>query len=112
LSNGDSQQRSRLPLRSGENPALFQRHDGTCSYVLHLNGNDGASEGGLCGRAGGNPSTGTGVFGTWTYEQVLGTGQVERWHHDALVWDKDGIPNVDDRTRTIALFLDGKLNYS
>ena len=100
-------------LKWGENPALLEIHDDNCSYILHLNGNDGSSnggKGGLCGRAGGHASAGTGVFGTWTYEQVLGKGQVERWHHYALVWDKDGIPGVDDGTRTIALFLDGKLN--
>jgi len=97
-------------LKWGENPALLKIHDGKCSYIIHLNGNDGASNGGLCGRAGGNASAGTGVFGTWTYEQVLGPGQIEQWHHYALVWDKNGIPGVDDGTRTIALFLDGKLN--
>jgi hypothetical protein len=64
-----------VALKSGENPALFKIHDGTCSYIMHLNANDGASKGGLCGRAGGNSSAGTGVFGTWTYEQVLARGR-------------------------------------
>ncbi|MCB0062366.1 MAG: thrombospondin type 3 repeat-containing protein, partial [Caldilineaceae bacterium] len=100
-----------VQLRWGENPSLIKATDsiGT-NFGVHLNGNDGAANGGLCGRAGFRYTSGTGTYGTWTYEQVLGVGQAEAWHHYALVWRKDGIPGVDNGTRRITVFLDGQAN--
>jgi len=78
--------------------------------MVALNGNNGSpvGAGGLCGRAIG--SCGTGVFGSWTYEQVYGSGQVEEWHHYALVWSNDTLPGVDNGTRKVAVYLDGELD--
>ncbi len=97
-------------LAWGGNPLFVHISDGSYSgYAMHLNGNDGAGNGGLCGGAGHSTATGTGSFGSWTYEQVLGAGQVEEWHHFALVWNHDGIPGVDNGSRKVAVFLDGEL---
>jgi hypothetical protein len=96
-------------LAWGQNPTLIRAGSATHHYLLHFNGNDGASRGGLCANAVGG--AGTGQFGTWTYTQVLGAGTVADWHHYALVWDKDGIAGLDGRP-TVAVFLDGRLHCS
>jgi hypothetical protein len=96
-------------LAWGSNPAFVQADDGFRSWVLQLNGNDGTGAGGLCGMVS-RFEAGTGLFGFWTYEQVLGAGAVSEWHHYALVWSQAGIPGVGDGTRKVAVFLDGVLN--
>ncbi|MFM7580444.1 MAG: hypothetical protein ACKO5Q_26370, partial [Microcystaceae cyanobacterium] len=56
-------------------------------------------------------STGTGSWaweGGWTYENVLGTGSVDQWHHYVFQWDKNGIAGLGDKT--LAIFVDGNLN--
>jgi hypothetical protein len=80
------------------------------NFNIGLNSNDGTGNGGLTAVAGGWFTTGTGSYGSWTYEQVLGVGQAGDWHHYALVWNKDGIPGVADGTKKLAVFLDGELN--
>ncbi|MBI1929618.1 hypothetical protein HYR99_35895 [Candidatus Poribacteria bacterium] len=50
------------------------------AYEIGFNSNDGAGNGGLVGNAGTGFYTGTGSFGSWTYEQVLGIGKQEDWH--------------------------------
>ncbi|MBN2172051.1 MAG: hypothetical protein JW819_12100, partial [Candidatus Krumholzibacteriota bacterium] len=88
-----------------DNPA------GQTQYILGLVENDGLGGGGMVGHAGCRFTTSTGEWSThWPWEDVLGAGQVELWHHYALVWDEDGIPGVDDGTRKVALFLDGQLH--
>jgi hypothetical protein len=94
----------------GAFPELVAARDGNTVYEVHLNCNDGASSGGVCGRAGHLFNAGTGYFGSWTYSQVLGAGQEEMWHHYALVWNANGIAGVGDGTRKVAVFLDGVLN--
>ncbi len=96
-------------LAWGANPAFFHAGDDTTFFTISLNGNDGLGGGGLSGRAG-PPDTATGGFGSWTYEQVLGAGQVTDWHHYALVWENNGIVGVDNGTRQVAVYLDGTLN--
>ncbi|RPJ23322.1 MAG: hypothetical protein EHM35_17380, partial [Planctomycetaceae bacterium] len=78
-------------LQWGQNPAFVSINSTNppASWLVHLNGNDGGGNGGLCGGVGYNLLAGTGVFGTWTYERVLGAGQVEAWHHYALAWDEN-----------------------
>jgi small nuclear ribonucleoprotein (snRNP)-like protein len=97
-------------LAWGENPALVTTRVPGRNFGIHLNGNDGTGNGGLCGWAGSCGTVGTDVFGTWTYERVLGTGKTEQWHHYALVWDKNGIAGIGDGQKKLAIFLDGKLN--
>jgi beta-lactamase regulating signal transducer with metallopeptidase domain len=113
-------------LHAGQRPALIQIFDRKTAFGIHFNGNDGFSNGGLCGWAGKGGYCGTGSFGRWQYESVLGKGNVDGWHHYALVWDKNGLgrstidkgrysPNrVDDavKDKTFAVYLDGKLNTS
>jgi hypothetical protein len=96
-------------LAWGSNPAFIQADDGFRSWVLQLNGNDGTGAGGLCGMVS-RFEAGTGLYGTWSYEQVLGAGAVADWHHYALVWNQAGIPGVGDGSRKVAVFLDGVLN--
>lgn len=94
----------------GHSPALVLAAEG--GYIIMLNGNDGASHGGLCVRGGSCGSIGTGVFGAWTLEKVLGKGREADWHHYAVTWNVKGIPGVGDGRQTLAAFLDGKLNSS
>ncbi len=78
-----------------------------------FNSNDGCGGGGLVGGIGlatdnvctGFSVTSTGSFGSWTYKDVLGAGEVDDWHHYALVWDEGGVPGFG--ARRVLLFLDG-----
>ena len=81
--------------------------DGNQKTILQFNGNDGASDGGLCAFLEGFGYAGTAEFGNWTYMRALGTNAVGDWHHYALVWNHDGIPGVTGR---FAVFVDGRLN--
>lgn len=99
-------------LAWGQNPTLMRLCGGQTQYLLHLNGNDGNSRGGLCAQVGPFAGCGTGTYGSWTYEQVLGVGKAEDWHHYAMVWDKDGIAKVGDGRQRVAVYLDGVLNSS
>jgi hypothetical protein len=89
-------------------PYLIHINDGYSRFDMGLNRNDGAGNGGLCGFVGHGFTTGSGVFGHWSYKQVLGE-QVQGWHHYALVWDKNGIAGLPDGTQKLAVFLDGQL---
>ena len=62
------------------------------------------------GSAGRGCMAATTNFGSWTYTNALGTGQVERWHHYALVWNSNGIPGLTGAVRRVAVYYDGKLN--
>jgi hypothetical protein len=96
----------------GDRPGLFAvcNKDGGSGFMLHFNGNDGASNGGLCARVAGLCSAGTGQYGDWTYARALGTGTVADWHHYALVWATGGIAGVADGSRKAAVYVDGRLN--
>lgn len=94
-------------LRWGENPSLIKIVDSAgTGFGVHLNGNDGAGGGGLCGRASFRYTACTGRYGTWTYAQVL--GDVNAWHHYALVWSKTGL--LGNSQLHTALYLDGQFN--
>ena len=97
----------------GQKPGLIgmgDKEEGNRGSILHFNGNDGASNGGLCAGLGGIGSAGTAQYGSWTYARALGTDAVGDWHHYALVWNPAGIPGVADGTRGVAVFVDGRLN--
>ena len=96
----------------GANPALFYMTDTTTGqrWQLHLNGNNGRGGGGLCGTVKESVFAATDVYGSWTYQQALAGGDVNAWHHYALIWDKDGIPGVGDGSKKVAVFLDGVMN--
>jgi hypothetical protein len=97
----------------GQKPGLIGTNDkdeGNRGSILHFNGNDGASNGGLCVGLGGIGAAGTAQYGNWTYARALGTDAVSDWHHYALVWNTAGIPGVAEGTRCIAVFVDGRLN--
>jgi hypothetical protein len=85
--------------------------DDQSSYRVLFTSNNGKGSSGLAGRAGRSYTTGTSVFTTGhTYKEILGQGQVEAWHHYALVWDVNGLgPGIGDGNRKVALFLDGEL---
>ena len=82
--------------------------------LLHFNGNDGVAggtaNGGLCAMLNGIGCAGTSQHGTWTYARALAGGDVNAWHHYALVWSTNALPKVDDGTRRMAVFVDGLLN--
>jgi hypothetical protein len=96
----------------GEKPYFLVINDGYSAFQIGFNCNDGGANGGLCGVVGHGFMTGTGYFSNWgwEYEDVLGSGQQEEWHHYALVWNKNGISGVSDGTKKVAVFLDGQLN--
>jgi hypothetical protein len=97
----------------GQKPGLIGVNDKDGSNrgsILHFNGNDGASNGGLCAGLGGIGSAGTAQYGNWTYARALGADTVGEWHHYALVWNPAGIPGVAEGTRGLAVFVDGRLN--
>jgi hypothetical protein len=92
----------------GCNPGLigFPQPAGDDGYVFYFNANNGLADGGLCvGSSLGH--VGTGSYGAWTYSQAIGGGNVADWHHYALVWNADGIPEIGDGTRKIGVFVDG-----
>jgi len=97
----------------GQKPGLIGMNDkdeGNRGSILHFNGNDGASNGGLCAGLAGIGPAGTAQYGSWTYARALGTDTVGEWHHYALVWTPAGIPGVADGARGLAVFVDGRLN--
>ena len=70
-----------------------------------------------------NNGTGDSGFATWTllgsmasirglrrlyYEELFPGSNCRDWHHYAIVWDEEGIPNLTGNPRT-ALLIDGKL---
>ena len=97
----------------GPNPRFIQLLDGVRGqWHVELNGNNGVGLGGITAAAG-QFVAGTGGFffpNLVPYEQFLGVGQAEDFHHYALVWDKNGIPGVDNGTRKVVVFLDGQLD--
>jgi hypothetical protein len=97
-------------LLDGENPALFVLDYDGGQYSIHINANDGASQGGICARAGALGTCGTGPFGSWTYERAFQGANPREWRHVALVWDRKGLPGVGSGGRKLAVFVDGRLN--
>jgi uncharacterized repeat protein (TIGR02543 family) len=77
-------------------------------YLFFFSANDGNGNGGLCVRCG-YGYAGTGLYGSWTYSQAIGGGNVVEWHHYALVWNANGLPEIGDGTRKVGIFLDGQL---
>ncbi len=97
----------------GPNPHFFQFVDpGRGGWHIGLNGNNGGGLGGITASAGQFGAATGGFFfpNQVPYEQFLGVGQAEDFHHYALVWDKNGIPGVDNGTRKVVVFLDGQLD--
>ena len=100
-------------LAWGARPGLIAVDDGKATQhfmLLHLNGNDGGSNGGLIAAVPGLGNGATGDYGQWTYARALGLDTVGEWHHYAMVWATDGIPGVDNGKRKAAAYVDGKLN--
>ena len=102
-------------LAWGARPGLLSGDDGKGAQhfmMLHLNGNDGQSNGGLIADIPGLSNGATGQYGQWTYARALGTDSAGDWHHYAMVWASAGIPGVENGKRTVAAYVDGKLNSS
>ncbi len=102
-------------LAWGARPGLISGDDGQGAQhfmLLHLNGNDGQGNGGLCATIPELSSAGTGPYGQWTYARAMGLNTAGDWHHYAMVWASDGIPDVADGKRTVVAYVDGKLNSS
>jgi hypothetical protein len=102
-------------LAWGARPGLIAGDEGKGAVLfmlLHLNGNDGQSNGGLIADIPGLSNGATGQYGQWTYARALGTDSAGDWHHYAMVWASAGIPGVDNGQRTVAAYVDGKLNSS
>ena len=83
---------------------------GSAYPMVHFNDNDGAANGGLCGRLGGIGSAGTGAYGVWSFSRALGGAYVAAWHHYAMAWDVDGLKGQTNPVRRMAVYVDGVLN--
>jgi hypothetical protein len=94
----------------GREAHFFQVHDGSSTFHMGFNANDGVANGGLAGVAGASFHCGTGSFGTWTYENIYGAGNVNKWHHYVFVWDKNGLRCLNDVNKKLAIYIDGVLN--
>lgn len=99
-------------LLPGERPTLISviNERGSCYFQLHLTGNDGSGNGGVCFRIPALGSAGTGPAGRWTYARALGSEYTDDWHHYGFVWNANGIKDIADGTKKTAVFIDGKLN--
>jgi hypothetical protein len=83
------------------------------AWMMAFNANDGSGNGGLTGAAGSMYMTGTGGFGGYSYEQILGAATVNAWHQYTLKWKAAGLPNaggVVEPDRKLEIYLDGVLN--
>ncbi|WP_153801271.1 T9SS type A sorting domain-containing protein [Foetidibacter luteolus] len=95
---------------NGLAPHFFKIQDEKNVFHLGFNPDDGEGNGGLSSAAGYNFYAGSGAAGSYTYEQILGEGQVGEWHHYVYQWNRNGIPGVDNGRRNLAVFIDGVLN--
>ena len=98
-------------IGNGGDPRLFtitQKSTNNTISTLDIVSNNGAGNSG---------------FATWTflgnmaslrgcrslrYDDLFPTGNFRDWHHYAIIWDKDGIPDLDG-TPKMALLIDGKM---
>jgi uncharacterized repeat protein (TIGR02543 family) len=87
-----------------------RNQEGIDVFTLFYCSNDGSANGGICARVPGLGNSGTGRFGSWTYESALKTNAVNDWHHYAIVWASVGVPGVDNGQRKAAVYVNGKLN--
>ena len=85
-------------------PHFFIFNHDLTNYSVGFTGNDGLGNHGLVGVAGRQLHTGS---GGGTYEDVLGAGGADTWHHYALKWDQDGLADVP--SQKVAVYLDGAL---
>jgi len=97
----------------GGSPMFVYADDGTGTvYEVQFNGNNGGGQGGFCYSGGHYYDAATGSYtGTYTYEDLLG-GDVEGWHHYALLWDVDKIEGYYEGKRELIAFIDGELAFS
>jgi hypothetical protein len=86
---------------AGESPTDIKKKK---YWRMALTDNDGWGFGGLAARCA-NGSSGTGDYGHYTYESVLGDPTV--WHHYAVVWSSSGVPGSP---YNMQIFLDGKMH--
>ena len=94
----------------GTEAHFFQVYDGTSTFHMGFNANDGAADGGLVGMAGASFACGSGIFGNYTYESIYGTGNVNKWHCYVFAWDKDGVKWLNNVNKKVAIYIDGVLN--
>jgi hypothetical protein len=90
----------------GHAPAFCYTTNG--EYEFEFNGNNGMGGSGLCGRVGlmANGWQGSVATGFWLESHAFSSilGDVNAWHHYALVWDIDGISGY---SYSMQLFIDG-----
>jgi hypothetical protein len=90
-------------------PVFYYLTDGVNGgYSISFASNDGLGDGGLIGNAG-TVLTGTGPFGSWTYQNALNGAPVDTWHRYTIIWNKNGLSCFSDN-RKVAVYVDGKLN--
>lgn len=94
----------------GREAHFFQVHDGSSTFHAGFNANDGVGNGGLVAQAGSYFACGTGAFGNWSYETIYGANNVNTWHHYTYMWNKNGIPCLQDPNKKVAIYIDGVLN--
>jgi hypothetical protein len=70
---------------------------------MGFSSNDGGGVGGLVGRAGGRPRTGTSVIGGFNFEEELGASPDE-WNRYTLIWNESGLPDG----HILAIYVNGE----
>ena len=90
---------------SGYSPHLVLYEHEPLVYAVAFTPNSGLGGTGLVGYAGSQFHAGSGGS---TYEDVLGAGGTDTWHHYTLKWDQDGLADVPGQK--VAVYLDGALN--
>lgn len=100
----------------GGYPRLFTATTGNWGFWLEYNINNGHGMGGLCAGVASRPCGIPRSFmgGPQPYGTVLKSNP-GGWHHYALVWNDEGLKNInasDGRPATFAVLLDGKMYSS
>jgi PEP-CTERM motif len=99
-----------IPVGGVDGPYLFMINNNLTNYTVGFNANDGSGNSGLVGIAGSAFQTGSGGS---TYENVLGTGAVDTWHHYTLKWDQSGLAGLpsylDPGSQKVAVYVDNIL---
>lgn len=100
----------------GRNPGFFglwlfedESNPGPCSTFLGFSSNNGMGMAGLCGMIYHRAMATDPEMRTNTYGPVL--DDPAAWHHYAMLWDKDGLPNAkasDGTPAVAAIYLDGR----
>ena len=103
-------QEGKTTFRDGGDPIFLRvicANDASSTFTVEFNANNGCGRGGLCGGLPGLYMTSEGYSYVKYYSSYFTEGNVSDWHHYALVWNVDGIANINGNPRS-AFLVDGR----